>query len=125
MYVLLKLHRIVQVSAVATRLTARILGARTRHSHGIRNTCARQIRGVVAAAVVDDMRRALWIRSARSDAGRTCACLRVQEPTRTVRHVRLQAGGGRSGRALPGMRRGRIAVDAISFPLCLRSRGGV
>ena len=62
MYVLLKLHRIVQASAVATRLTARILGARTRHSHGIRNTCARQIRGVVAAAVVDDMRRALWIR---------------------------------------------------------------
>jgi hypothetical protein len=61
MCVLLKLHRIVQASAVATRLTARILGARTRHRHGIRNTCARQIRGVVVAAVVDEMRRAPWI----------------------------------------------------------------
>ena len=54
----LKLYRIVQASAVATRLTARIPGARTRHSHGIRNACARQIRGVMVAAVVDEMRRA-------------------------------------------------------------------
>jgi hypothetical protein len=38
-----------------------IHGARTRHIHGIRNTCARQIRGVVVGAVVDEMRRAPWI----------------------------------------------------------------
>ena len=38
-----------------------------------------------------------------------------------MRHVRLQAGGGRSGRALPGMRCGCRAVDANSCPLYFKS----